>query len=331
MKKLIYMLTMWALLGNMQVNAQEKTTAIPKLIFDTDMGPDYDDVGAIAILHNLAAKGECEILATVASDRHVSIAPTIDLFNRYFKKPDIPVGIAAADAPDMEAGNHWNDSLINRFDPSLQGKQYPSAVTVYRKVLASQADHSITIITVGFLSNLKALLQSKSDQYSSLNGTELVKQKVKKLVAMAGGFPSGFEFNVNKDPAASYAVFQHWPSPILFSGFEIGKELFTGGRVAEKEANHNPVAWAYAYNLQTYTKEGEKNRPSWDQTAVLCAIRNPEDYFQVKGPGQFVVDKKGNNHWNPDGKAQHYFLAHKYPYDEIAKKIEALMMDGMEK
>lgn len=330
MKKLIYMLATWMVLGSMPVQALEKRNDIPKLIFDTDMGPDYDDVGAIAILHNLAAKGECEILATLASDHHASIAPTIDLFNRYFKKPDIPVGVATTGAPDMEAVNHWNDSLINRFDRSLQGKEYPSAIAVYRKVLADQADHSVTIVTVGFVSNLRALLHSKPDQYSSLNGAELVKQKVKKLVAMAGGFPSGSEFNVNKDASASYEVFQHWPSPILFSGFEIGKELLTGGRVAEKKTSHNPVAWAYTYNLQTYTKEGEKNRPSWDQTAVLCAIRNPKDYFHVKGPGQFVVDEKGNNHWNPNGRAQHYFLAHKYPYDEIAKKIEELMMEGME-
>ena len=28
-----------------------------KIIFDTDMGPDYDDVGAMTILHALAAKG----------------------------------------------------------------------------------------------------------------------------------------------------------------------------------------------------------------------------------------------------------------------------------
>ncbi|MGK9127123.1 nucleoside hydrolase [Olivibacter sp. SA151] len=326
MKKAIYMFAAWVMLSSMQMQAQERTSKIPKLIFDTDMGPDYDDVGAIAILHHLAAKGECEILATVASDSHVSIAPTIELFNRYFKRPDIPVGMATADAPAIEAGNHWNDSLIKRFDPSLQGKRYPSAIEVYRKVLAGQQDHSVTIVTVGFLSNLNALLQSKPDQFSPLNGVELVKQKVKKLVAMAGGFPQGAEFNVMKDASASYEVFRHWPSPILFSGFEIGKELFTGGRVAQESTEENPVAWAYAYNLRTYAKEGEKSRPSWDQTAVLCAIRNPEDYFYVNGPGQFVVDEKGNNVWNPNGKAEHYFLSHKYPYNEMAKKIEDLMM-----
>jgi purine nucleosidase len=330
MKKVIYMLATWAVLGSTQGQAQERKGEIPKLIFDTDMGPDYDDVGAIAILHNLSAKGECEILATVASDNHASIAPTIELFNRYFKKPDIPIGIATTAAPSIEAGNHWNDSLIKRFDPSLHGKQYPSAIEVYRKILAGQQDHSVTIVTVGFLSNLKALLQSKPDQFSPLSGAALVKQKVKKLVAMAGGFPSGSEFNVNKDASASFEVFKHWPSPILFSGFEIGKELYTGGRTAEKNTNHNPVTWAYAYNLRTYTKEGEKNRPSWDQTAVLCAIRNPENYFYVNGPGQFIVDEKGRNVWNPDGKAEHYFLSHKYSYDEMAKKIEDLMIEEVE-
>lgn len=93
MSKLIYMLATWMLLGSVQVQAQERAGEIPKLIFDTDMGPDYDDVGAIAILHTLAVKGECEILATVASDSHTSIAPTIELFNRYLKNRIFPLGL----------------------------------------------------------------------------------------------------------------------------------------------------------------------------------------------------------------------------------------------
>ena len=38
------------------------------VIFDTDMGPDYDDVGALALLHALADSGEVRILATVSSN-----------------------------------------------------------------------------------------------------------------------------------------------------------------------------------------------------------------------------------------------------------------------
>ena len=37
--------------------------ATPKIIFDTDMVEDYDDVGAMAVLHAMADAGKCEILA----------------------------------------------------------------------------------------------------------------------------------------------------------------------------------------------------------------------------------------------------------------------------
>ena len=44
------------------------------LIFDTDMGPDYDDVGAIALLHAFADSGRIRILGTMASDRYEGVA-----------------------------------------------------------------------------------------------------------------------------------------------------------------------------------------------------------------------------------------------------------------
>lgn len=298
-----------------------------KIIFDTDMGPDYDDVGAIAVLHALAAQGECEILACCASDGYATIAPTIDAFNHYFNRPDLPVGAAGNNAPDFSAGNHWNDSIVNRsFKEKKTNADYPSAVAVYRKTLASQKNNSVTIITVGFVSNLADLLQSGPDEFSPLSGMELVKKKVKRWVAMAGRFPEGGEFNVNRHPEASYYVFQHWPTPILFSGFEIGASVFTGRRLADEGSDNNPLAWAYRYNLDTYEGKKAAKRQSWDQTAVLCAVRNPEKYFYVVGPGKFVIFENGQNAWDPDTNASHYFLVHKYPYQKIADVIDELML-----
>lgn len=297
------------------------------IIFDTDMGPDYDDIGALAVLHALEANGECEILATVASDRHPSIAPTIEAINTYFGRDEIPVGTAPDNAPDFTAGNDWNKKLIDRFQPGLAGKIYPDAVEIYRKILAKQKNRSVTIITVGFTSNLAALLASGPDDISPLSGKDLISKKVKKWVAMAGAFPEGKEFNVFKDDKASWKVFREWPTPILFSGFEIGFKVRTGGKVARmQESINSPVQWGYDYNLKTYTKEGEDNRPSWDQTAVLCAVRNPERYFYVNGPGKFVINEDGTNSWDPDTDAGHYFLVHKYPYQRIADTLEELMM-----
>lgn len=298
-----------------------------KIIFDTDMGPDYDDVGAITILHALAAKGECEILATMASDCYPYIAPTIEVFNRYFQKPDIPVGVPDGDAPSFSCPNHWNDSLVVKYLPKLKtNADYPLATEVYRKVLAAQKDRSVVIVTVGFLSNLSALLQTGPDQYSKLSGKELVAKKVKKLVAMAGMFPEGSEFNVNQHARASEYTLTHWPGPILFSGFEIGWKIMTGNKVATQGTKGSPVQWAYHYCLSNYEKKQAVNRNSWDHTAVLCAVRNPENYFYVIGNGTFVCNPDGSNYWNAGRNSNHSFLVHKFPFQKIADILDDLML-----
>lgn len=322
MKKYLLILMVFLLVFS-GISAKEPV----KIIFDSDMGPDFDDVGAITILHALAAKGECEILATVASDGYQYIGPTFEVFNTYFKKPNIPVGVPGADAPAFSCPNHWNDSLVVKYLPkSKTNKDYPSATEVYRKVLAAQPDKSVVIVSIGFLSNLAALLQSNPDQYSKLNGKDLVAQKVKKWVAMAGAFPEGSEFNINQDAKASVYTINNWPTPILFSGVEIGSKIMTGNKIATNGTKGSPVQWAYKYCLSNYENRQSVNRNSWDHTAVLCAVRNPEDYFYVVGKGTFICNADGSNSWNADKNSNHSFLVHKYPYQKIADILDNLMM-----
>ena len=327
MKKVVVFVLFFSLCWGQQALIAQSSEKPVKIIFDTDMGPDFDDVGAITILHALAAKGECEILATLASDGYPYIAPTLEVFNRYFKKPDIPIGVPGPDAPKFSCPNHWNDSLVVKYLPKKKtNADYPSATEVYRKVLAKQPDQSVVIVTVGFLSNLADLLKSGPDQFSPLSGKELVAKKVKKWVAMAGGFPEGNEFNVNQHAKASEYVFQNWPTPILFSGFEIGVKIMTGNKVASKGTKGSPVQWAYQYCLSNYENRKSENRNSWDHTAVLCAVRNPENYFYVIGNGTFVCNPDGSNTWNPDKNSSHSFLVHKYPYQKIADILDDLML-----
>ncbi|MFI5188263.1 MAG: hypothetical protein ACHQF0_16150, partial [Chitinophagales bacterium] len=72
--------------------AQKPDQPIP-IIFDSDMGPDYDDVGAITLLHAFADSGEVKILATIASTKYEGVACVMNVFNTYFNRPDIPIGI----------------------------------------------------------------------------------------------------------------------------------------------------------------------------------------------------------------------------------------------
>ena len=295
------------------------------IIFDSDMGPDYDDVGALAMLHALADYGECEILATVVSNQYPANAATTEAINRFFNRPDVPIGIAGADAPNLVGSNHhYTDSVMHRFLPEPRtSDDYASSLEIYRKVLSSQPDKSVIIVTIGFLSNMKELLESGPDEYSPLSGVELVKKKVKKLVSMAGRLPQGREFNIYSHTEAAYYTFSHWPTKVLLSPWDIGNMILTGIPVSKTDTINNPVAWAYAYNFRT---RNQTSRQSWDQTAVLVAIRDPEKYFYICGPGKLIVEEDGSNYWDPETDAGHYFLVHKYPYKVVEEILDELMM-----
>ena len=58
-----------------------------KVIFDTDMIEDYDDIGALAVLHALEDAGECEILATVSCTRSNASVAAVEIVNAYYGRP----------------------------------------------------------------------------------------------------------------------------------------------------------------------------------------------------------------------------------------------------
>src|ERR1700761_8597359 len=86
----LIVLTLGLLVTPAAVHAQDKPLPV---IFDTDMGPDYDDVGAITILHAFADSGKATILATIASNKYEGVAAVINVFDTYFNRPNIPIGV----------------------------------------------------------------------------------------------------------------------------------------------------------------------------------------------------------------------------------------------
>lgn len=278
------------------------------VIFDSDMGPDYDDVGAIALLHAFADSGKIKILATLASDKYEGVAAVLDLFNTYFHRPDIPIGVPKGDAVDQRDWQHWTDSILLHYPHAIErNSEAQDAVTLYRKVLAEQKDHSVVIITVGFLTNLSGLLQSGPDAYSPLNGADLVRKKVKELVSMAGAFPAGKEFNVHKDAAASRYVFTHWPGVVIFSGFEIGKKIKCGLPLIYNEHIWNsPVKDVFRMSIPQ-AAEDSAGRMSWDETAVLVGAGGYSPYFALR-PGRIRVAEDGSNTWDSSGGTQFYLV-----------------------
>lgn len=296
-----------------------------KIIFDTDFGPDYDDVGALAFLHAMADSGKIDLLATISCNKNELVVPGINVLNTYFGRPDLPTGAPKGNAVNLGSSQHWLDTLAARYPHHIRStSDAPDAVITYRRILAAQPDTSVTLVTVGFLTNLADLLKSPSDSISSKTGRELIAQKVKKLVSMAGKFPSGKEFNVYMDSTAAKYVYENWPTPVIFTGFETGWEIRTGLRVMKMETQNNPVKDVFSICIPL-SEEDKNGRMSWDETASLIGSLGTEGFFTTVR-GRIIVNENGTNSWSNDNNGSHEYVVQKMPVREMEKFIEDRMM-----
>lgn len=287
-------------------NAVDKPVHV-KVIYETDFTLDVDDVGALAILHAMADNGEAEILAVSYNEVQNKAADAIDAVNTWYGRGDIPIGLYNKplaspdfyDSPYINAlAGMANDITDNTVDTSLN---------VYKQVLAQQPDHSVTIISVGFLNNLYDLL--KEDP-------ELVASKVNKLVLMGGVYYDDFNFVRHDLVDQTQYVIENWPTPVIVS--QEGEHIKTGAALEETPID-NPVREAY----YKWFDNSFQDRSSWDQVAVLYGVSGTNIYFEEVGEGTGQL--KNGYKWNMK-PGHRMYLTHKLSTTEMAKIIEALMI-----
>ncbi|MBN2592946.1 MAG: nucleoside hydrolase [Sedimentisphaerales bacterium] len=292
------------------------------IIFDTDIGTDVDDAGALAILHVMADRGEAKILATMSANQNRWSAPAIDVINTYYGRQDMPIG-SSKTGPNPEEWYH--DSVPDYPHDLTASDDAPDAVALYRRILAAQPDQSVTIVVVGWLTNMAELLDSKPDRHSPLNGEQLVKAKVKELVSMGGVWPNSpkneGEYNFHMDGAAAHKVISEWPGKIMFTG--LGRDVMTGARLVAEGPKDNPVP---AFYRNFFKSNNVSERSSWDLIAVLYAVRGLSDYFDEVTMGKSVSQEDGSNQWVPGEPSNHAYLAYKMPQPDLAKVIEDLLL-----
>ena len=132
------------------------------------------------------------------------------------------------------------------------------------------------------------------------------------------------EFNVVRDSTSSKIAFDGWPTPILFSGFEIGAAIHTGLPLIHNDQIHDsPVKDVFARSIPLDPHD-QNGRMSWDETAVLVAVRGYATYFTAVG-GKIICHDNGSNGWDKEGTRDHY-LVRKMPVVELEKVIDELMM-----
>jgi hypothetical protein len=311
------------LAGPVDTDTKKSPVAV---IFDSDIGPDYDDVGAITLLHAFADSGEAKILATMASNKYEGIAAVLNVFNTYFRRPDIPIGVPKGSGVSLRDNQHWTDTILAKYPHAIHSNsEAADAVTLYRKILSQQPDTSVTIITVGFLTNLSNLLKSNPDNYSLLDGRQLVERKVKRLICMAGSFPKGREFNIFMDSASSQYVTEIWPTRIFFSGFEIGVKIKCGlPLIHDQGIQNSPVKDVFRISIPQ-AAEDSLGRSSWDETAVLVGIEGFWEWYAIHR-GFLRVKPDGSDFWEPSQDGRHYYLEERQPPSVVQGIIDRLIM-----
>ncbi|MEM7513847.1 MAG: hypothetical protein AAF388_23165, partial [Bacteroidota bacterium] len=164
-----------------------------KVILDTDPSADPDDVGCMAMLHNMATNGECEILAMINSTHYKQSAMSISAINMFYNRSAIPVGDYKGYEEKLPSTpNNYDSHLAQVYPRTLSSwKAAEDGVQLYREILASAEDTSITVVIIGTMHNFYGLLQSEGGHFSDLDGPALVKQKVKQVVTMGGNFIDG--------------------------------------------------------------------------------------------------------------------------------------------
>jgi inosine-uridine nucleoside N-ribohydrolase len=286
-----------------------RATEPVRLILDTDIGNDVDDALALGLIHSLEDRGEVHLLAVTITKDNRYAAPYVNLVNTFYGRASIPIGVVhngktPADAPMLRVPAEKRDSKGRFVYPHIlaDGNLAPDAQDVLTQVLSDQPDGSVTLAQIGFSTNLARLIKSES-------GMRLVKRKVKLLSIMAGNFVEAKrEYNVYTDPEAAEYLFSHWPTPIVFSGFEIGLLATFPYRSIE-----NGFAWATTHPIvdayKLYVGKPE-DHPNWDSTAVLYAIRPDQGYFELSQMGNVSLGEKQTTVFTPDpaGKCRYLIL-----------------------
>jgi hypothetical protein len=288
-----------------------------KIIFDTDIGNDVDDVLALSMLHALQTRAHCELLAVTITKPDELAGPFVDAMNTFYGRPNIPIGFTRSGLKNdpskfLPLAEKKDDSNFRYLHRLKRSSDAPAATDLLRKILSTQSDQSVTLVQVGYFSNLAALLDTSGDNYSPLSGADLVRAKVKLLSVMAGSFQPieqnkrFLEYNVTQDLAASRKLAASWPTPIVWSGFEIGISVPYPAVSIERDfayVQHHPAAEAYRlYNPPPH------ERPTWDLTSVLYAVFSDRDYFSLSPPGQVTVGSDGFTQFTPNPQGRDRYL-----------------------
>lgn len=265
-----------------------------RIILDTDICTDCDDVAALALLASRAKEGAGAFtLAGVAANVcHPAIPAAVSTVISFHGLEGVLIGMAPEPQP-WDYASKYLDALAAH-SPGFAHDGL-SALDLYRRVLSEAPDGSVTVVSIGFFNNLDAALR---------DNPELFRRKVRRVVAMAGGFGARAdhrEYNIIGHLDAARRFIRDFGGELVFVGFECGEQAMTDlTGFPEGSAN---------FLLEAFERRSNcgMRHPSWDPVTVDFAIDGENECYRLSEPGTVEVDADGRTVFTPaaGGNARH--------------------------
>jgi len=319
------------------------------VIIETDFTADIDDLAALAAAHALADQCHWRILAIMYNEKNSDCPPAIHAVNQWYGRDDIPIGIWGGDFwnveespwcayvrtvqenPSMSYGldkypSWFSNDLNSEYESTIAARNYGAqtsykteySMDVYERVLSGAKDQSVTIVSIGYVEDLYALINFNDNLKS------LWDAKVGNMYVMGGGY--NFDSGNSHGADNAFDLYREWSKPIITSCEGGGDDYRTGlnsdmisainsGRYTDFNSvspvkrgffYHCGLGWASKFCRHGDSETGELGgRKSWDPFTVVLAAKDIGATGSRKGISTGA--NNGNLGCFPDGWTATYF------------------------
>lgn len=281
----------------------------PAVIIDTDFASDADDVIAVRLALCFQDQKSLEVKGIALSTSYSRSPLAVHALCKQDGYGSIPV---AMDTSGNSVQVH-TDYVDVMYDMPKDRDDYEQPVQMYRRIL-SESDKKVNIITLGFLQNIEALMNSSPDRYSGLSGMELIAEKVDTVYIVGGnstGRPSfNFYWPGEKGIHAAQTIARDFPARIVYLQTDLSDDTFCGQLYnAEDGRQRDIVTRALKANSQT---EGVI---AWDVFSVWCATQdmngNLDKFYLQMEQGKQYISNTGASQWTATSEGRHFRIIKK--------------------
>lgn len=307
-----------------------------RVILDTDIGSDVSDLMAAFLYWKCAKQGLLYPQGILMNTGNEQGLKCLALAAKYVCGKETSIGALGTSFLNYSMNWKYTSYLIKAYQLNQLPETMPY-LAYFRKALAEAPDHSVTIVCNGPMRGLAQLLRSQPDSYSSLNGHQLVYQKVNKLIVASGRFRakkkqdyprrSGWDvwsyadtsIYIDWDVLSARVVDDEWPTPILWVGCEVGYLHLSGKTFYDKAPEDHPLKLAY----QHFTKGSA--HVSGPQLAVLCSIPQFEKQIRFSRRGRILMNDEGHTELRPYAGGRDRHVRIDTP-DSVFRQIDQLLL-----